>query len=180
MSVHEIVSYKLKNEYIVTEAFKKEIRILENIFFEDEHKFLSGTRLPKKIKDNIDKLWWSLPCSKIQHGFKTYAMVEHELEDLKKDPICGKNSNKIPWIKIYMMSWLCYLPLIASIDFLYAQLTCARTSHNLLITNAYQRKVEGRSLNELPEITSIFGFSLPELERLINFARSKDFDPRIK
>ena len=131
----------LKDEYKATPALRKEVRKILNTFYIDEHKFLSGlATFPKNIKKRIDDLWWSLPISKIQHGFRHDALVDYELEDLKKDPFCGKNSNKIPWIKAYMMDWFCDLPEICNTEMVFSQLMTG-IARRLMILNAY-KKVE--------------------------------------
>ena len=130
---------KLKREYTVfKEANKADIKELEQIFFEDEHAYLRGKRLPEKTKDRINKLWFDSPLSKITSGWGK-NILSYELEDLKQDGICKHNSNKEYWLKSYMLDWLNELPDIATDDFLFQNID-RRESYQILISKAYEKQ----------------------------------------
>ena len=168
-------TFILKDEYKATPALQKEVREILDVFYIDEHKFLGGLGLPPSIKKQIDNLWQSLPISKISHQFKVYALVEYELENLKRDPICGRNSNKIWWIKAYLMDWFCNLPEVCTTEIVFAQLMTGK-ARRLMILEAYE-KISMDNIHALS--TRIFGFSLDELKQTIDFATLKNFKPKV-
>ena len=131
--------YKIKRDFKQF-AIKNtdKIRQCENIFFDNDHEYLHK-RLPEHWKKEIDNLWYNSPLSKIQDGFKTHALMDYELADLKNDHICNRNANKSYWIKSYMLSWLLNLPDKPNAQYLMSSLD-RRESFRCLIKNAYELK----------------------------------------
>lgn len=128
--------YRIKKEFkqfAVKNANK--IRECENIFFDNDHKYLR-TRFPEHWKKEIDNLWYISPLSKIQDGFKTTALMDYEIADLKNDGICNRNTNKEYWVKSYMLAWLLNMPDKPDIQYLMSSID-RRESFRCLIKNAY-------------------------------------------
>jgi len=96
---------KLKKQYKMTEEEKTESQRVENMFFDDDHKLLKGGTLKKKDKEAIDKLYFKYiaPMNNIDWSGD---LLKSELDDLRKDSFCGKNTNKSYWVKSYMIGWI--------------------------------------------------------------------------
>ena len=128
----------LKSEYKnFIEQNKTEIAKLESVFFENDHELLRGKKLPLKTKQTIDQYWFNSPISKIQNGFVTHALLDAELKDLKTDGFCKKNTNKVYWVKSYMLGWLSSLPVTASDEYLFHGLS-TREANRIMLQNAYE------------------------------------------
>jgi len=131
---------ELKSEYKnFIEQNKAEIAKLESVFFENGHALLRGKKLPLKTKQAINKFWDASPISKIQNGFVTHALLDAELKDLKTDSFCKKNTNKVYWLKSYILGWLSNLPNTASDEYLIHALS-TREANRIMLQNAYETK----------------------------------------
>jgi len=96
---------RLKEQYKMTEEEKTEALRVEMMFFDDDHALLKGRTLKKKDKEAIDKLYFKYiaPMNNIDWS---RDLLKSELDDLRKDSFCGKNTNRSYWVKSYMIGWI--------------------------------------------------------------------------
>jgi len=129
--------YKLKSEFKDFYTSNKVlIKEYEQIFFNNEHAYLRG-RMPVSWKIKIDKMWYQCPLSKIQDGFHNNGLMDAELENLKHDSFCKRNTNKEYWLKSYMMAWM-NLPDTLTDEYLFNHLD-SRRAFILMLKNAYNK-----------------------------------------
>jgi hypothetical protein len=127
---------KLKREFILSQVEKDRINRLDNMFTEGEHDYLNGKRLPNKIKEKIDVLYFK-HLSKVEVNGWGRRLLDAELEDLRKDHICKGNTNKRHWVKAYMLNWILWLPIEPDLEFFKDALDRQET-YRALIQNAYE------------------------------------------
>lgn len=125
---------RLKKEFFLSPEDKKRILELDNLILDGD--YLNGKRLPEKIKAEIDALFDKSPLKSLQQGFN--SVLDIELDDLRKDPICRGNSNKRFWVKTYLLSWLVELPETLTLKKCFSLLTC-REAKRIIFDKAYEQ-----------------------------------------
>jgi len=125
----------LKENFKMTEAEKIEARELDDIFLKNDHEYLKDKRLPESIKNRIDKLYFKY-LHVIQNGWGK-TILDYELEDLKKDGICGHNKNKVYWVKAYLLTWIINAKYEAKAESILRMIISGKDSYKMMIENIY-------------------------------------------
>lgn len=112
-----------------------EIKRLNNLFYENDHELLRGKRIKKKDRDSLEHLYYEF-FKNVNNYDWSRSLLDMELDNLKSDYICGKNSNKASWSISIILGWLDQLPSEADEQFFYNTLS-SRESYQRVVRFAY-------------------------------------------
>jgi hypothetical protein len=123
---------KLKKEIAerITPTKRQLWETLGNTFFENEHVYLEGKRLPDKLRKEISNEFITT------FGKYWRELYFKEYNDLKGDS-AYRVSNKEYWIEAYLLSWLADLPNEITEKYLFDNIE-TRDSLRFMIHNFYE------------------------------------------
>lgn len=122
----------LLKEYRVTPEDKKRIQELDHLFIEGNQNYLNGKKLPESLRVEINNLWDKYQLHYIEYGFSNLI----EIESREK----FQGTNKIPWIKTYILSWLANMENELTFEKLWKTVT-SREAYRVLLNKIYEEEL---------------------------------------
>lgn len=113
----------------------QEIKRLNELFFENEHDLLRGGRMKAKDKRSIETLYYDF-FNRVDNHDWSKDLIDIELDNLKRDPFCKRNTNKSHWTMTMLLNWVVDLPKKLDVEYLYYALS-SREANQRLIKYAY-------------------------------------------
>jgi len=139
--------YKLEEKYCnIPKEHKEEIKRLNALFFPpegDNNNPLRGGKILPKDERKINELWFRY-VAPLKNRDWGYDFLKVELDDMRKDGFCSRNTNKGLWAKCYMLNWLLDLPVEGTADFFFRSLR-SRLVYQMLVKLLYT-KVEAENV----------------------------------
>lgn len=114
-----------------TKAQIEEIKRLNNLFYENDHILLRGGRIKRADSDSLSNLYYHF-FKNVDNYDWSKDLIDMELDNLKHDRICGKNTNKTHWSKSILLGWVIDLPKSIDAEYLYRQLSSRESSQRII------------------------------------------------